>query len=137
MAELKKFQYKGYEFSALKNMSVEEFSKVVPARIRRSIKRGLTPSQKILFAKIKDARAQLEAGKEPKMIKTHCRDMVIFPLMAGLKIGVHNGREFVPVDIKPEMLGHVLGEFTYNRKRVMHHAPGVGATRGSSFVPTK
>lgn len=137
MAELKQFQYKGHSFEELKKMDIKEFIKIVPARTRRSLKRGLTEQQKILLKTIKAARVQIEAGKDPKMIKTHCRDMVIIPLMVGLSIGVHNGRTFERVDVNPEMLGHVLGEFTYNRKRVAHHAPGVGATRGSAFVSVK
>jgi small subunit ribosomal protein S19 len=135
--ETKTFQYKGYELDKLRAMDIKEFSKLVTARIRRSLNRGFTESQKTLLENIKIAIAQIHAGKEPKLIKTHCRDMVILPSMVGLKFGVHNGREFMIVEIKPDMLGHVLGEFTYNRKRVEHHSPGVGATRGSSFVPTK
>jgi small subunit ribosomal protein S19 len=135
--ETKKFQYKGHELDKLRDMDIKEFSKVTTARIRRSINRGFTEAQKLLLEKVKIAKAQLIAGKEPKLLKTHCRDMVILPIMVGLKFGIYNGRDFVTVEIKPDMLGHVLGEFTYNRKRVEHHSPGVGATRGSSFVATK
>lgn len=137
MAELRKFQYRGFEFSKIKDMDVKEFSNIVTSRVRRSLKRGFTEQQKILLKKIKKQKAVLDSGKEPKTIKTHCRDMVVLPIMVGLKIAVHNGKEFVPVEITPERLGHILGEFTYNRKRVGHHSPGVGATRGSAFVPTK
>jgi small subunit ribosomal protein S19 len=63
--------------------------------------------------------------------------MIILPSMVGLRIGIHNGREFTEVEITPEKFGHVLGEFTYNRKRVAHSSPGVGATRGSTFIPIK
>ena len=131
------FTYRGYEFKDLIKMDINEFIKLIPSRQRRSLKRGLTEEEKKLLAKIKKARAQLEAGKEPKMIKTHCRSMVIIPAMVGLTFGVHNGKEFVKVDVTPEMLGHYLGEFALTRKRVQHSSPGVGATRGSAFVPTK
>ncbi|MCD6576342.1 MAG: 30S ribosomal protein S19 [Nanoarchaeota archaeon] len=131
------FTYRGYKFSELKDMDINEFIKLIPARQRRSIKRGFTEEEKKLLKKIKKAREQLEAGKEPKMIKTHCRSMVILPIMVGLTFGVHNGKEFVKVDVTPEMLGHYLGEFAITRKKVQHSSPGVGATRGSAFVPTK
>ena len=131
------FSYRGYTFEKIKDMELAEFGKLLPARLRRTLKRGFTPQQKRLLARIKDARAQLMAGKEPKVVKTHCRDMVVLPSMVGLRIGVHNGKEFTEVEITPEKLGHVLGEFTYNRRRVAHSVPGVGATRGSTFVPIK
>ena len=126
--------YKGYDLETLKNMELKEFIKLVPANARRSLKRGFTPSQQKLLKKIK---AAAEKGATNKMIKTHCRDLPILPIMIGMTLGVYNGKEFIKVEIKPEMLGHFLGEFAPSRKRVQHSAPGVGATRGSLFVPTK
>ena len=137
MAEVRKFQYKGHSFDELKKMDMKEFMKIIPARPRRSLKRGLTDQQKIFLKKVKAAKAELEGGKEPKMVKTHCRDMPVLPVMVGLTLGIHDGKEFVRVEVRPEMLGHYLGEFTYNRKRVSHQAPGVGATRGSAFISVK
>jgi small subunit ribosomal protein S19 len=131
------FTYRGQTFDKIKQMELSEFAKLLPARLRRSLKRGFTPAQKRLLARVKEARAQVSAGKELRAIRTHCRDMVILPSMVGLKFAVHNGKEFADIEITPEKLGHVLGEFTYNRKRVAHSSPGVGATRGSTFVPIK
>ncbi|HDQ59638.1 MAG TPA: 30S ribosomal protein S19 [Candidatus Woesearchaeota archaeon] len=134
---IEKFTFRGLTLDKLKDMPLKEFMKLVPSRQRRSLKRGPTIAQKNFMKKVKKARSELEIGKQPKMIKTHCRDVVITPNMMGLKIGVYNGKEYIEVEITPEKLGHVLGEFTYNRKRVAHSSPGVGATRGSAFVPTK
>ena len=131
------FSYRGYTFEQIKSMELTEFAKLLPSRLRRTLTRGFTPAQKRVLVRIAEARKQIVADKEPKIIKTHCRDMVIIPSMVGLRFGVHNGREFVEVDITPEKLGHVLGEFTYNRKRVAHSQPGIGATRGSTFIPIK
>ena len=50
---------------------------------------------------------------------------------------VRNGQSFVPVEIKPEMIGHYLGEFAPTRRSVAHSGPGVGATRSSKHVPLK
>ena len=63
--------------------------------------------------------------------------MIIFPEMVGLKIGVYNGKEFVIVEVKPEMIGHYLGEFSLTRRRISHGSPGIGATRSSKYVPLK
>ncbi|MDV3103054.1 MULTISPECIES: 30S ribosomal protein S19 [Thermococcus] len=129
----KEFRYRGYTLDELLNMPLEEFAKLLPSRQRRSLKRGLPPEQKKLLRKIRLAKK----GKYNKPIRTHSRDMVILPEMVGITIHVHNGKEFVPVEIKEEMIGHYLGEFAMTRKVVHHGAPGVGATRSSMFVAVK
>jgi small subunit ribosomal protein S19 len=63
--------------------------------------------------------------------------MVILPEMVDIKFGIYSGKEFKTVEINPEMIGHRLGEFALTRERVMHSAPGVGATRGSKHIPLK
>ena len=113
----------------LQKMSIDEFANLVKARARRALKRGLTESQRKLLEAIR---------KNPKAYhKTHARDMVILPEMVGVKIGVYNGKEWVTVEIKPEMIGHRLGEFALTRKRVKHSAPGIGASRSSKFISVK
>jgi len=115
-------------------MSIAELAKLLPSRQRRNIKRGSTPEQKKLMEKIRLAKA----GKYKKLIKTHARDMTILPEMFGLKIAVHNGKEFVPIDITPEMISWTLGDFVMTTKfEVKHGGPGIGATRGSKFISVK
>jgi len=63
--------------------------------------------------------------------------MIILPDMIGLTVLVHNGKEFVSYVIKPEMVGHYLGEYAITNKRVQHGAPGVGSSRSSLYVPLK
>ncbi|TDA33515.1 MAG: 30S ribosomal protein S19 [Hadesarchaea archaeon] len=133
----KKFTYRGYTLEELKKMPLEDFAKLLPSRQRRSLLRllrGLHPEGKKLLAKV---RKVLQKGNGDTIIRTHLREMIILPEMVGLKFGVHNGKEFVVVEIKPEMIGHRLGEFSQTRKRVIHGAPGIGATRSSMFVPLK
>lgn len=127
---MSKFIYRGKTLEELLQMDISEFAKLLPARERRSLKRGLTERQKKLLEKIRKY-------KDKKVVRTHDRDMIILPEMVGAKIGVHNGKEFVVIEIKPEMIGHRLGEFAPTRKRVQHSAPGFGATRSSKFVPIK
>ncbi|MEM2918913.1 MAG: 30S ribosomal protein S19 [Candidatus Altiarchaeota archaeon] len=131
------FEYRGYKLDELKKMSLEELAKVMPSRIRRSLRRGFTEQQKKLLEEIKKNRKILDQGGTAKIIKTHCRDMPILPEMVGMKFRVYNGKEFVIVEVLPEMLGHYLGEFSITVKPVKHSAPGVGATRSSLFVPIK
>lgn len=129
----KEFTYRGKTLTDLKGMSLEEFINLVPSRQRRSLKRGFTPAQKKLLDKIK----KVKSTSKKQAIKTHCRDMIIVPEMVGLTILVHKGKEFAAVNITEEMLGHYLGEFTLNRQRVQHSAPGIGATRSSAAVSVK
>jgi small subunit ribosomal protein S19 len=57
--------------------------------------------------------------------------------MVGISVNVFSGKEFNPVLIKTEMIGHYLGEYVITNKRVQHGAPGVGASRSSLYVPLK
>ncbi|MCD6243587.1 30S ribosomal protein S19 [Candidatus Bathyarchaeota archaeon] len=132
----KEFKYRGYTIEQLQSMSMDEFISLLPSRQRRSLLRGLSPEQKTLLTKIRQAKEAMRQGKR-MLIKTHCRDMVILPEMVGLTIHVHNGKEFVPVEIKPEMIGHYLGEFAITNKPVKHGTPGIGASRSSMYVPLK
>jgi len=123
------FKYKGKTLEELKSMSLEEFSKLLTSRSRRSLLRGLTERQKKLLEQIR---------KEPeKFHRTQERDMVILPEMIDIKFGIYNGKEYKTVIVEPEMLGHRLGEFALTRQRVLHSAPGAGATRGSKHIPLK
>ena len=124
----KEFTYRGKKLEELKTLSLNELASLMPARQRRSLKRGLTEQQKILLKKIK---------KNESNIETQCRDMIILPEMVGKAIKVHSGKEFVPVIIVDEMIGHCLGEFVLTRRRVEHSAPGIGATRSSAALSVK
>ena len=55
-----------------------------------------------------------------EIINTYARRSVVSPEMVGFTIGVHNGKIFIPVKVKEEMVGHKLGEFSLTRKFVKH-----------------
>jgi small subunit ribosomal protein S19 len=129
----REFTYRGYTIDQLKSLPMDEFINLLSARERRSIKRGLLKKHKVLIEKVRKAKE----GKYSKPIRTHARDMIILPEMVGLTIHVYNGKEFVPVEINPEMVGHRLGEFSITTKKVIHGVPGLRATRGSMYVPLK
>jgi small subunit ribosomal protein S19 len=132
----KEFNYRGHSLANLTGMSMDEFINLLPSRQRRSLQRGLTPEQRILLEKLREAKEVQKQGKDVS-IKTHVRDLIILPEMVGAKIGVHNGKDFVAMDIKPEMIGHYLGEFAITNKPVRHGTPGIGASRSSMYVPLK
>jgi small subunit ribosomal protein S19 len=122
------FTFKGKTIEELQKMSLEEFAKLVTTRERRNLLRGFDKDEKKFLEKLR---------RSDKPVRTHLREMVIIPEMVFKKVLVHNGKEWVLVDIKSEMLGHRLGEFALTRKRVLHSAPGVGATKSSKFLPLK
>ncbi len=116
-------------------MSMDEFIKLLPARQRRSLLKGLTNEQRILLEHIRHSRKQ--NGGKPTPVRTHCRDMIIIPEMLGLTLQLHSGKEYVAVEIKPEMIGHFVGEFAITNQKVVHGTPGIGASRSSMYVPLK
>jgi small subunit ribosomal protein S19 len=131
-----KFHYRGHTLEELKKMNMDEFVRLLPARARRSLRRGLPPRQKKLLERLRRAYRAKKRGKDI-LTRTHVRDMLIFPEMVGLQIGVYNGKTYEIVEVKPEMIGHYLGEFSQTRRHVQHGSPGIGATRSSKYVPLK
>jgi small subunit ribosomal protein S19 len=127
----KKFLFRGKSLEELEKMESSEFLPLLNSRERRSLKRGLTRNEKKLLERIRRSKGQ------DKLIRTKERDMLILPEMVGVKLGIHDGREFKTVTIEAGMIGHRLGEFALTRGRVKHSAPGLGATRSSKFVPLK
>ncbi len=124
----KEFTYRGKTLEELKGLSLNELAALLPSRQRRSLKRGLPEQHKILLKRMKSKSGD---------IKTHCRDMMVLPEMVGKIIRVYNGKEFMPVSIVEEMIGHCLGEFALTRRKVAHSAPGIGATRSSAALSVK
>ena len=125
----KEYTYKGKTIEEMKRLSVQDVAQMLPARQRRTLKRGFTEPQKILLKKIR-------AGK--KNIETHCRDMLIIPEMVGMNLKIHKGtKDWVLVAITEDMVGHYLGEFAQTRSKVSHSSPGIGATRSSAAISVR
>jgi small subunit ribosomal protein S19 len=80
----------------------------------RSLKKGPFVHPKLLK---KMSRVKV-GDKTP--IQTYSRDSVIIPSMVGFVFGVHNGKDFIKVEVREEMVGHCLGEFSPTRKFVKH-----------------
>ena len=122
------FTYRGYKIDELKAMGISELLPLMPARARRKIVRGFSRGEETLLEKIR--------GGDEK-VRTHLRDMIVMPEMIGKTIEIYTGKEFLKVEFQPESVFHYLGEFALTRKRVTHGSAGIGATRGSKYVPLK
>ncbi len=127
------FNFRGKTLEELQKLDLKDFIKLLPARQRRSFKRGFNDQQKKLLLKVD----KFLSGQYKKPIKTHCRDMVVLPKMVSLTIHVHVGNKFVPIMIQQESVGMYLGELTMTRSKVEHSAPGIGATKSSSAISVK
>ena len=80
----------------------------------RSLKKGPFIDERLLQ---KVAKQKSGSGA---VIKTWRRAATITPEMVGFTFGVHNGRDFIPVRVSEQMVGHRLGEFSATRKFVRH-----------------
>ena len=128
---MEEYKFRGKSVDELKKMTIEELAKLANADFRRVAKRGFSQEEKEFLSNMK------RKSVKSKAIKTHMREMFILPEFVGQTIHVHNGKEFVPLEIKPSMVFHRLGEFALTTKQVKHGSPGMKATRSSGFVPIK
>lgn len=122
--------YRGKNVDSLIKLDTREFAKLVKSRPRRAIMRNYDVIEQF----VKRCNEKVSRNRP---IKTHNRELVIVPAMLGKTIGVHNGKEFIRVDVNEEMLGHRLGEFAMTRKPTKHGAAGVGATKSSASRSVK
>merc|ERR1712037_372929 len=113
----RKYTYRGVDLDQLLDMNNEQLME--------------------LIKKLRKKKKEAPPNEKPDVVKTHLRDMIIVPEMTGSVVGVYNGKTFNQVEIKPEMIGHYLGEFSITYKPVKHGRPGIGATHSSRFIPLK
>ena len=122
------FTYRGFTIDELKAKGINELLPLMPSRPRRKIVRGFSRGEETLLAKVR-------SGDEK--VRTHLREMLVMPEMIGKTIEIYNGKEFIKVEFQPESIFHYLGEFALTRKKISHGSAGIGATRGSKYVPLK
>lgn len=77
----------------------------------RSLKKG-----PFVFDRLLNKVQELNKANKKEVIKTYSRRSTIFPDFVGHTFAVHNGKEFIPVYVTEEMVGHKLGEFAQTRK---------------------
>ncbi len=126
--------WKGMNEAQAAAIGMDEFLKLISSRSRRTLMRlNQNPKLKAFMETVRE----IKKTNPKKLIKTHLRDAVIIPEWVGLMFGVYNGKEYKKIEIGADKLGRRLGEFSHSTGRVLHSGPGVGATRGSKFVPLK
>lgn len=130
----RRFFYRGYEVHKLLDLTHAELMKLMHARARRHFARGGGKGK--LLKRLRKAKKEAPEDGKPETIKTHKRDTIILPEMVGSVVGVYNGKSFTQVEIKPDMVGHYLAEFSITYTPVGHGRPGVGGA-GARFVPLK
>uniref|UniRef100_A0A2I3TH42 40S ribosomal protein S15 n=1 Tax=Pan troglodytes TaxID=9598 RepID=A0A2I3TH42_PANTR len=123
----RKFTYRGVDLGQLLDMSFEQLRQLYGARQLRRLNHGLRRKPHSLLRRL----------WKQEVVKTRLRDMIIPPKMVGSRVGVYNGKTFNQVEIKLEVIGHDLGEFSITYKPVKHGRPGTGATHSSRFIPLK
>ncbi|KAE8742676.1 hypothetical protein FOCC_FOCC011805 [Frankliniella occidentalis] len=133
----RKFTFRGVDLDQLLDMPAEQLMELMHSRARRRFTRGLKRKPMALVKKLRKAKKEAQPNEKPDVVKTHLRNMIIVPEMVGSIVGVYNGKTFNLVEIKPEMIGHYLGEFSVTYKPVKHGRPGIGATHSSRFIPLK
>ena len=107
------------------------------SRQRRRYSRGVGPKYDRLVKKLTKAVKEAPYGEKPKAVKTHLRNCIIMPEMVGSVCEVYSGKYWNAVEIKTEMVGDYLGEYSMTYKPIRHGKVGIGATRGSKFVSIK
>ncbi|XP_060697029.1 small ribosomal subunit protein uS19-like [Hemiscyllium ocellatum] len=133
----RKFTYRGVDLDQLLDMSHEQLMQLYCAHQQRRVNRGLHCKQQSLLKRLRKAKKEAPPMEKPEIVKPHLRDMVILLEMVGSMVGVYNVKTFNQVEIKPEMIGHYLGEFSITYKPVKHGRPGIVATHSSRFIPLK
>ncbi len=126
----KEFAYRGKTTEELKQMNLREFARLLKSNERRTVLRQTDELERF----ISKASKKIEKRKP---VRTHLRHLIVVPRMIDMSINVYNGKEFVPVKIMAEMLGHRFGEFSVTRLKVKHGAAGIGATRSSASLSVK
>ena len=96
----------------------------------RSLKKGPYVNERLL----KKVMTQMQKG-EKKIIKTWARNCDIPPEFVGFTFAVHNGKDFLPVYVTEQMVGHKLGEFSWTTKFKAHGGKAAPAEPGKSGPP--
>lgn len=137
--------FKGLDIAKLEALPPADLLKMLPSRQQRRFRRNNRPEKteyenrfhrKLLnmLTKIRKAKKEAPEGEKPAVVKTHLRNAIILPEMVGSVIGVHNGKVWGIVDVKPQMIGKYLGEFSITYKPTLHGRPGL-VDKMTRFIP--
>ena len=122
--KLKKLTYRGKEIEEVAQLKEKQLLELYNSRARRRLRRskGYKGKYLKLLEKVKKGKKDLQPGEKAKLIKTHLRDCIVSPDMVGGTVGVHNGKEYKEVEVKFDMIGRYLGEFSLTYKPTLRKA---------------
>ncbi|MCX6772230.1 MAG: ribosomal protein S19 family protein [Candidatus Micrarchaeota archaeon] len=129
-------KYRGKTTEEMTGVSAQDVLPMLTSRARRALKRAMS-NKSLDVKKLMKKVTAIKAKNPGKVIKTQVREAVIIPEWLGLTFAVHNGKEWKNLFVSIDKLGYRLGDFAHTTSRVLHSGPGVGATRGSKFIPLK
>lgn len=144
----KKFQFKGLDLDRLMDLSRDKLVQLLPSRVQRKFGRMAavgpdSPSVEVrnvlkytcLLKRLRKSKEDCAILDKPKLIRTHLRNAIVLPEMVGCQIGVYNGKQLAIVEVRPEMIGRYLGEFSVTYKPTIHGKPGMALAAANRFVP--
>jgi ribosomal protein S19 len=97
---------------------IGEKKRIVKKRIdkKRIVKKRIVVKKRFVAKHLLETFEKIKMGEEREIIVTWSRASTIIPSMVGHTIGIHNGKEHIPIYITDSMKGHKLGEFALTRK---------------------
>ena len=129
--------YRGIELDKLLDMNMEAIVNLMNSRQQRRFKHGISGKYERLIKKLRIQKKNMVPGEKPASVKTHLRNTIIVPEMAGSVVEVYGGKYWNSVEVKADMVGSYLAEYSMTYKPVRHGKVGVGATRSSKFTSVK
>lgn len=115
-------------------MSNDEIVGMLNSRQKRRFRHGLQGKYERLLKKLRKSKQDVPAGDKPKAVKTHLRNAIIMPEMCNSIVECYGGKYWNPIEVKADMVGHYLAEYSLTYKPIRHGRVGKGATRSSKFV---
>ena len=130
----KKQIFRGHELDKLLDMNQDEIVALMNSRQRRRYRHGIQGKYERLIKKLRIAKKHIVPGEKVKGVKTHLRNCIITPEMCNSQVDCYGGKYWNPIEIRADMIGHYLAEFSMTYKPIRHGRVGKGATRSSKFV---
>src|SRR5208283_3747805 len=109
----REFTLRGKTLPELQAMSLEDLTKVLTARARRSIRRGFNSETTLFFE-------AMRTSAPGKTVRTHCRDALVLPEHVGRHVAIHNGKEFFFLMIRPPPRSPLFPYTTLTRRFEKH-----------------
>merc|ERR1711957_156619 len=112
--------YRGIELDNLLDMNMDQVVQLMKSRQQRRYRHGMHGKYDRLIKKLRIAKKNAVVGEKPKGVKTHLRNAIIVPEMCGSVVDVYGGKYWNPVEVKADMIGYYLAEYSLTYKPIRH-----------------